>query len=209
MNREVIMGALFSRLTSPPLVFHFTADTATGGVTLANVSDTSGLRVGMPVMGDGLAGDTTIATVTPTVTVSLAAIAGRTASAMVQGFQTTVRRLADPNAEQDMPALYLVEVNEVHSYLDDSKPALIDLNCEAWIFTKVGADQNAIPAATLNTLIDGIEAALYPTPRGWRQNLGVYGVLYCRIDGEVQKDPGHNGQIAGAIVPIQVHVGLT
>jgi hypothetical protein len=114
MIREVIMTALLARLTSPPLVFNFAADTTTGDVTLANVSDASGLMVGMPVIGDGLAADTTIATVTPAVTVSLPAIADRSASAMVQGFQTVLRRLADPNAEQDMPMLCMIELNEMH-----------------------------------------------------------------------------------------------
>jgi hypothetical protein len=204
MNREVIMNALFAKLTSPPLVFSFAADTTTGDVTLANVSDTTGLMIGMPVMGDGLPADATIATIAPAVTVSLPAIADRTASPMIQGFQTAARRLADPNAEQDMPSLYLVEHSEMHPPRGSTAGELIMLNCEAWIFTRVGADQNAVPISMLNTLIDGIEAALYPLPRTIRQNLGVNGVSYCRIDGEVQKDPGHNGQIAGAIIPIVI-----
>jgi hypothetical protein len=204
--REIIVGALFDLLNSPPLVFNFTADTAEGDVTLANVSDTSGLMVGMPVVGDGLAGDTTIATLDPSVTVSLPAIGDRTGSAMTQGFQTVERRLADPNAEQDMPALYLVETLEIHPDRGSTSAAMIELHCEAWIFTKAGADQNAIPAATINTLIDGIEAVLYPTPRGFQQNLGLRGVMFCRIEGEVQKDPGHNGRIAGAIVPLRIVV---
>jgi hypothetical protein len=207
MNREIIMGALFSKLTAPPLLFSFTADTTTADVTLANVSDTTGLMVGMPVMGDGLAGDVTIATVTPTVTVSLPAIADRTASPMIQGFQTASRRLADPSAEQDMPALYLVEVSEMHQARGSNEPVIVEISCEAWIFTRAGADQNAIPVSILNTLIDGIERALYPTPTGFRQNLGVNGVLYCRIEGEIQKDPGHNGQIAGAIIPLKLAIG--
>jgi hypothetical protein len=210
MNRETIMTALFNLLTAPPLVFGFTADTAIGNTTLANVSDTSKLIVGMPVMGNGLATDTTIASVSPAVTVSLPAISTVSASAMSQGFQTARRRLADPYAEQDMPALYLVEVNEVHEMRVSTEPVLVVLNCEALIFTAVGADQNAVPAATLNTLIDGIEAALYPTPRGYRQTLGLDGmVLYCRIEGEVQKDPGHDNRLAGAIVPIKIAAKLS
>jgi hypothetical protein len=158
-------------------------------------------------MGDGLAGDVTIATVTPTVTVSLPAIADRTASPMIQGFGTASRRLADPSAEQDMPALYLVELSEMHQARGSNEPVIVEISCEAWIFTRAGADQNAIPVSTLNTLIDGIERALYPTPTGFRQNLGVNGVLYCRIEGEIQKDPGHNGQIAGAIIPLKLAIG--
>jgi hypothetical protein len=141
--------------------------------------------------------------------VSLPAIADRSASPMTQGFQTTSRRLADPNAEQDMPALYLIEHSEMHQPRGKSEPALVEINCEAWIFTRAGADQNAIPVSTLNTLIDGIERALYPTPTGFWQNLGLRGVSYCRIEGEIIKDPGHSGQIAAAIVPIKLVVSQT
>jgi hypothetical protein len=206
MIREVIIGALIDRLTSSPLVFNFAADTTTGDTALANVSDTSGLMIGMPVTGDGLPGNAVITAITPAVTVSLPAIADRSASPMTQGFQTVLRRLIDPNTEQDMPMLCLIELGEMHPPRGSNEPALIDLNCEAWIWTKVGADQNAVPAATLNMLIDGIESALYPTPVGFRQNLGLRNVLYARIEGEVQKDPGHNGQIAGAIIPLKIVV---
>jgi hypothetical protein len=205
MNRELIMTALFSKLTAPPLVFNFTADTTTGSATLTAISDATGLMVGMPVAGDGLAADATIATTTPAVTISLPAIADRTASPLTQGFQTAARRLADPNAEQDMPALYLVELGELHTW-QGYKP-LVQLDCQAWIYTRVGATESAVPATTLNALMDGIERALYPTPQSFRQNLGIHGVLYCRIDGEVQKDPGHNGPIASVTIPLQIVVG--
>jgi hypothetical protein len=207
MNREAIMTALFARLTSAPMVFQFTADTTTGDVTLANVSDTTGLMIGMPVMGDGLAADVTLATITPTVTVSLPAIADRSASAMRQGFQTARRRWADVNNEQDLPALYLVEGTEIHGERRSTEGAIVVLTCEIHVHTRVGADPYAIPSATLNTLIDSVESALYPTPQSFRQTLGQYGVLYCRIEGEVAKDPGLSGQIASAIIPIRIAVG--
>src|SRR4029077_14990444 len=39
VNREIIMNALFNKLTTPPLLVTFTADTTTGDVALTNVSD--------------------------------------------------------------------------------------------------------------------------------------------------------------------------
>lgn len=188
-------------------MFAFAADTTTGSATLTNVSDTSGLMAGMPVAGDGLPAGATIATVAPDVTVSPPAIADRTAAPLLQGFQTVSRRAADATAEQDMPALYLVGLNELHPPRAGTAAALVELNYEAWIYTGVGADANAVPDAMLNMLIDGIERALYPTPTGFRQNLGVAGVHYCRIEGELQKDPGHSAQIAMAVVPIKIVVG--
>ena len=123
---------------------------------------------------------------------------------VLQGFQTVERRLRDPNAEQDMPALYLVELNEVHGYRESTRAMLVELNCEAWIFTRVGADQNAVPAGMLNILIDAVERALSAGPERFRQNLGLEGVLYCRIEGELQKDPGHSAQTAMAVIPIKI-----
>ena len=204
MNREAIIGALLNKLGGPPLVVPFTADTTTGSATLANVSSTAGLMVGMPVSGDGVSDGAAIATVSPEVTLSLPAIADRTAAPLLQGFQTVERRLRDPNAEQDMPALYLVELNEVHGYRESTRAMLVETNCEAWIFTRVGADQNAVPAGMLNILIDAVERALSAGPERFRQNLGLEGVLYCRIEGELQKDPGHSAQTAMAVIPIKI-----
>ena len=201
------MTALFNKLTAPPLVFAFTGDTTTGNTTLANVSDTTGLMVGMPVAGDGLPLDATIATITPTVTLSAPAIADRTAAPLLQGFQTTARRLRDAAAEQDMPALYVVDMNELHPFRGSTSAALIELNVDCFLYTKIAATENAVAAATLNTLIDGIERALYPTPVGFRQNLGVHGIQYARIEGEIQKDLGHAALIAMAVVPIKIVVG--
>jgi hypothetical protein len=207
MNRELIMAALFNKLTAPPMVFNFTADTTTGSATLANVSDATGLMIGMPVAGDGVPADATIATIAPAVTISLPAIADRSDSPLTQGFQTAARRLADPNTEQDMPALYLIELGELHIW-EGMKP-LVQFDCQAWIYTKVGATQGAVPASMLNVLLDGIERALYPTPQSFRQELGGHGVLYCRIEGEVQKDPGHIGGLASVTIPLRILAGLS
>jgi len=56
----------------------------------------------------------------------------------------------------------------------------------------------------LNTLIDAVERALSAAPEGFRQNLGLHGVHYCRIEGELQKDPGHSAQTAMAVIPIKI-----
>lgn len=211
MNRELVMSTLFTRLQQPPMVFNFTADTTTGDVTLANVSDTSGMLIGMPISGDGVADGSVLATITPTVTVSLPMTADRTGSALTQGFQTASRRLNHAFQEADMPAMYLLDVAEEHPQRGASSAYLMLMHCELWIFSKAGEDPDAIPAAALNNLIDAIERALNPTGNerpggGLQQTLGLKGVWYCRIQGEVQKDPGHDGRLAGAIIPILIQV---
>jgi hypothetical protein len=210
MNREVIMQALFDRLTGPPMVFAFTADTATGDVTLANVGDASGLRVGMPISGDGVPEHSFLVTTTPAVTISMPAVADRTGANMTQGFQTATRRLAHAVEEADMPAMYLLDMAEEHLPRQSNEPGQIVITCELWIFSDAGEDPDGTPSSALNTLLDAVERAIDPpgnAPAGLRQNLNLHGVVYARIEGEVMKDPGHNGRIAGAIVPIKIRVG--
>lgn len=210
MNREVIMSTLFALLTGPPMIVSFTASTATGSVNLGSVSSTAGLLAGMPVAGPGLAEHTYLASITPTVTLSQAATANTTASPLTQGFQTASRRLGYAIEEVDMPALYLLDIGENHLPRQATAPGWIIVDCEAWVFSDAGEDPSFVPATELNMLLDALQRAIDPgptAPLGRLQNLGLHGVHYCRIEGEVQKDPGHNGRIAGAIVPIKIRVG--
>jgi hypothetical protein len=97
MNREVVMTALFDLLTGPPMVFGFTADTTTGDEVLANVSDTTGLMLGMPISGPGIAEHSLIVDLSP-LTLSQAATGDNTAAPLTQGFQTASRRRAQQPA---------------------------------------------------------------------------------------------------------------
>jgi len=210
MNRELIVSTLFQYLTAPPMVFAFTADTTTGSADLTAVSDIAGLMVGMPVAGDGVPLGATVAAISPTVTLSLPAYADRSASPLLQGFQTTSRRGRDPSAEQDMPALYMVELNELHGYREATRGGyLAELNVDVHLYTAAGAEEAAVPASALNYMIDALERALNPPanhPGGLRQNLGLKGVHYCRIEGELVKFPGDNAQLGSAVVPIKIGV---
>lgn len=209
MNREVVMSALFDLITQPPMVFSFTADTTTGDPVLANVSDVTGLMLGMPISGPGVEEHSTLVALSP-VTLSTAATGDNTASPLLQGFQTTSRRLDFPNEETDMPALYLHEVGEDHFPRQSNDPGRIVISCEIWLFSDAVEEPSAIPAAELNTLLDAVQTAIDPpanAPGGRRQNLGVHGVNYCRIEGQVQKDPGYNGRLGGVIVPVRIMVG--
>jgi hypothetical protein len=208
MNREVVMTALFDLLTGPPMVFGFTADTTTGDEVLANVSDTTGLMLGMPISGPGIAEHSLIVDLSP-LTLSQAATGDNTAAPLTQGFQTASRRLQHAVEEADMPAMYLVDIAEDHFPRQSNEAGRIVISCEVWVFSDAGEDPAAIPAAELNNLLDALQTAIDPpgnAPLGRRQDLGLKGVHYCRIEGEVQKDPGHNGRIAGAIIPIRIMV---
>src|SRR5487761_916934 len=208
MNRELIFQTLFARLTSAPLVFNFVADTALNDAVLFNISDTSGLAVGMPIFGPGIAAETTIAALTPVVSLSQPATLQQAGGAMSQGLQTVGRRLKPWSLVAAQPALFLVTGRERFPGLSlgrpSTQPAMIELSADLWIYAKTG-DPDAVPDALLNALLDGVEQALDPpptAPTGMWQSLGLSGVLHARIEGEVMRWGGPlNGQ-ALALVPI-------
>jgi hypothetical protein len=211
VNRELIVSTLFQRLTAAPMVFAFAADLTTGSAELTNVSDASGLMVGMPINGDGVPEGATLATIEPTVTITLPVNADRTGQPLIQGFQTKSRRLARAIEEVDMPALYLLDVGETHPpRVPAARPGFVSLYLEAWVYSTAGEDPDVVQSTALNVMLDAIEAVLEPTGTqpggGLRQPLGLYGVLSTSIDGEVEKDPGYDGRIAGAVVPIRIAV---
>jgi hypothetical protein len=204
MNRELIMATLYARLIAPPLVFAFTADLLTGDPTLYNVSDTSGLFVGMPIGGKGLKAGAVLGSLDPVPSLSLPPNIGGIAVALTQGFQSTGRRLVPLSEMTNLPALFLVEGNESypgmasgHPHRQSNTPALITLEPYLWLYAKTD-DPIAVPNSIVNVLLDGVDQALEP-PRnqdGWPlQNLGLKGVVHARVEGKTLRAPGSAGAV--------------
>jgi hypothetical protein len=203
MNRELIMQTLFELLTAPPLVFGFTADVFQNDAVLHNVSDTSGLFAGMPVAGTGIAPGTRLLTLDPEPTLSIPAQDSQAQAALTQGFQTYSRRLKAWSDVANQPAFFLVDYHEIYPGMtatggaparEDTSPARINLQARGWIYVNL-PDPAAVPGSSINPLLDGIEEALKPS-RGVWQNLGLKGVVHCRIEGTVLKDAGAiDGQV--------------
>ena len=211
MNREFIMSTLFARLTSPPLVFPFTADLTAGDIRLANVSDTSGLFLGMPISGPGLVAGTTLATIEPDVTLSKPVNSGGFAVLLTQGFATTGRRLLTLSEVTNLPALFLVEGNETHPGPNQgfpraptTRPQMITLDPYLWIYAS-NPDPNGVPNAIINVLLDGIDKVMLPADGRFPQNLGLRGVDHCRIEGKTLRAPGSDGTV-NARVQLAVEV---
>ena len=208
MNREVIMQALFAKLTAPPLVFNFVADVKQGDVTLTNVSDTSGLFVGMPLGGQGVADGATIATMTPSVTMSLPGASTVAGAQLIQGFRTTGRRPQRVEDTPDQPAMFLVDGNNHYAPRPQQASPKVTLRPEIWIYSRAGDDPDVVPASSLNPMLDAIDTALTPAnaSTGVWQNLGLAGVIYARIEGEIEYAPGYMVGQAVAIVPLVIEV---
>lgn len=213
MNRETIMAALYQRLQRPPLFFSFTADLTAGDPTLYNISDTSGLVVGMPLFGNGVAPAATVAGLDPAV-MSAPAASGGFGLALGQGIATSSRRLQPWTSVKNQPALFLVGGHNLYPGISgregrlSNTPARITLEPVVWIYANV-PDPNALPETTLNALLDAFEKTLDPDPatdNGVWLNLGLQGVIHCRIEGRVLINTGPIDGQAVAQIPLAVEV---
>lgn len=208
MNRETIMQALFAKLNSAPLVFDFIANIEHGSPVLQNVSDDSGLFEGLPVSGDGIQTDAVLISINPP-TMSLPAKKSANQITVRQGFINTGRRLVAWEECEEQPAMFLCAGDEIHPDRPPSAAAKIEIAAEVYIYTKAGEDPDAIPEAALNRFIDALEKALDPkptSPTGMWGGLGLRGVIYCRIQGDLVKATGDNGAQAAAVIPIRILV---
>lgn len=205
MNRELIMQTLFTRLTSPPLVFPFTADLAAGNPVLTSVSDTSQLLLGMPISGRGIVEGTTLAQIEPNVELSKAPTITDTTVALTQGIANAGRILVAIGEVTAFPALCLVEGSEIHPSLHSgfprapsNQPQLITLEPYIWLYASA-PDPTTIPNAIVNVLLDGIDKALAPTDGTAWQSLGLRGVHHARIEGRTLRAAGVNGSVSARI----------
>jgi hypothetical protein len=208
--RETIMLALLAQAIQPPAIVSFTANTASGSAQLANVSAGAQLALGMPVFGPGIVRGTVIADPVAQ-TLSLPATATASGVSLLQGFQTTGRRLKKANEIAAQPALFINDGAEDHPERPSGLPDKIILEAQLWIYANGGQNPDAVPATQLNALIDAVEAALAPTPvfaGSFPQNVQTLGglVQHCWIEGKLEKYSGWTNGQAIAVVPVRMLV---
>jgi hypothetical protein len=126
--------------------------------------------------------------------------------ATVAGLVTTGRRLVlwDKLGPKQQPALFQVEHGE--SYQQGGRGLPPKTTLEASLVLYARADPAALPAATLNNLLDAVEGALAPDdPVANVLTLGGL-VSRCWIEGRVFKDPGDLDGQSLAVIPIGILV---
>lgn len=211
--REAVMSALFALLNSSPLVMPFTATVTAGDVNLHNdvLPPGGSLILNMPLTGPGIAEGSVVANLDP-VQLSLPATATTQVAQLVQGFQTTGRRLQFWEQVKAQPAMYLVDADEEWPSRQPTHPAMVTMETEVWVYSRAGQNPDVVPAIALNTMIEAIDAQILPstvTASGQirfsiPQTLGVVGVQWIGIEGRIQKTPGHIGGQAIAVIPIKI-----
>ncbi len=122
-------------------------------------------------------------------------------------FATTSRRLQlwSNVAPSDRPALFLCERGGTYARAGEAVPESVTLNVDIFLYTDAGKDQSAVPATTLNNLIDAVDAALAPDALTGLQTLGGL-VSHCWIEGRIMKDAGDLDGDGIAVIPVRILV---
>ncbi len=93
--------------------------------------------------------------------------------------QAFSRRFVPPSRADLQPALLMTEVGEDYEHTALGAPPKVTLIANVFIYTRDGADPNAVSATNLNRLLDSLEAAINPVFPG-EQTLGGL-VRWARI----------------------------
>lgn len=126
-----------------------------------------------------------------------------------QGFQTFTREQVAPQQIQLWNVLSLLGGNEMwpgptgREARQSNRPAIVTLEFLLWIYAKAAPGQ--LRETVMNNIRGAINKTLAPDT-GYRQTLGLRGVKYCAIEGNVIRAPVPNSDQIYAHVPIYVEV---
>ena len=202
-SRESIMTALLNAL-SASVQTSFTADTTSGSATLANVSTTTGLFIGLPVFGVGIPHGSAIQSLSPMM-LTQPATATAAGVSMTTGFLTISRRFKPWTEVTAQPALFLRDADEDMTYQNIILQHQT-MKAEVWIYSRAGDNPDIAPATALNNLLDAVQAAFTPDDAmQYRFTLGGL-VEWCRIEGKIQKSPGDLDGQAIAVADVVITV---
>jgi hypothetical protein len=118
------------------------------------------------------------------------------------GFQTKSRKLKHWNelSAPDMPAIFQTE-GRMTAVAPYRQPTKWTLHAQLYIYARQNS-LDLLPSTALNNLVDAVELKLVPGADG-EQTLGGL-VSHCRIVGDVETDEGVLGELAIAIIPIEI-----
>jgi hypothetical protein len=107
-------------------------------------------------------------------------------------------------APAEMPALFMVEKGGTAVSKALGAPQIWTLLADFFVYAH-SSDPYTAPATILNPLLDALEVALAPSPATGIQNLGLpQMVQHVRIQGKIETDEGVLGDLAVAVVPVEI-----
>jgi len=124
-------------------------------------------------------------------------------------FKTISRRYRLPNAvtQEQRPAMFLVEGNELVVQDFTGKPGETTLNVMLYVYTwaKGREDTGPPPISLLNPIVDAVVAVLTPDLVMLTQNLGLPGIVHhAWIEGEIGKRAGDFDGEGLLTIPIKI-----
>jgi hypothetical protein len=133
----------------------------------------------------------------------LPTVTGATTWASNSGVGRRLKLWSDvPDTEQ--PALFIAVHGENDAYQSETLPSKTTITANLFLYFKTN-DPAAVPATDLNYILDGIDAAMAPSPVTGKQTLGGL-VSHCRREGQVMLDPGDIDGQGLAIIPFKILV---
>lgn len=122
----------------------------------------------------------------------------------IEGFKSKSRRLqhwADVE-KRAQPALFMAQTGEV-AQTTTGAPTRWTLKLSLYIY--VHTTMNQPPGPIINPLLDAVCNAVNELhPVTGRSLLGVDGVEWCRVEGNIETDEGTLGDQAVAIIPVTI-----
>lgn len=120
-------------------------------------------------------------------------------------FNTSGRRLIPWTKVDSQPAIFVRHVSDHYAPRGTGLPPKLVMECEAWLYSNAGKDNQAVPGAALADLLDAVEALLKPAPGApsRAQTLGGT-VVHAWIEGKIDVHPGDLDGQAIAVVPISI-----
>lgn len=203
---EPVLAGLLSYVAAK-VKRQFTGDTSEGSADISNVSNFTGLFVGIGMFGPGIPKGAVIDTMDAgagTITLSVQAEADGTGATFTGGFQTTGRRLKYWKDVEDQPALYLRHTADQDDFPDDGQLSLTTLEAEWWIYSRAGEDPNASPDTALNNLVRAVREAMQPDD-SFQYRFTIGGLCHwCRIEGRSEYDDGTLDKQSKAVLPVKI-----
>lgn len=115
------------------------------------------------------------------------------------------RRLRHFNdvGEADTPALFLTQNNEISEAITNM-PTKWTFTPEIYLYVNIGNDNDLSPYTILNPILDKIQF-LFDIKMNTNYNMDGL-INHVKIAGTIENDGGTLGQIAVAIIPLQISV---
>lgn len=122
----------------------------------------------------------------------------------IEGLKEVSRKLRHWSDVVEFPVVFLAQGNENVTKSGRGLNSVNSISPTIYAYVKVEIDQ--LPGPTLNRILDAITLSLEPTMgTGNKQTLGGI-VEDCYINGQILTDEGTLGQLAVAIIPLNVVV---